>query len=236
MITLRSFVVLGLSLIIGLAVFGFQVGRAVKMGREFDRYLSVKGLSEREVKATLVIWPIRFSVTASDLVALKSAMEANRSLVLAFLTQHGIDTNEVTLGLPVVQDREDERIQFNRPALTRYRGTVPMVVRSANVDVVKKAIQSADALLDKGVSLAGTEAGDRTEFIFKAVNEVKPEMIREATASARAAAEKFAQDSKSKVGRIRKATQGALEIEDRDAASPEKKVLRVVTTVDFFLE
>ncbi len=236
MITIRSFVVLGLSLILGLAIFGVQIGRAVRLGREFDRYLSVKGLSEREVKATLVIWPIRCSVAAEQLGALKDAMEANRALVLAFLKEQGIDPKEVTLGLPIVSDREDERIQANRPSLPRYRGVVTLVVRSANVDTVKKAIQAADTLLERGVTLAGHEGGDRIEFIFDAVNSVKPDMIKEATANARAAAEKFAQDSKSKVGRIRKATQGALEIEDRDAASPERKVLRVVTTVDFFLD
>ncbi len=99
-----------------------------------------------------------------------------------------------------------------------------------------REIQGADALLEKGVTLAGNEFSDRIQFMFNAVNEVKPGMIEEATANARLAAEKFAKDSGSKVGRIRKATQGAMEIEDRDAASPEKKVLRVVTTVDFFLE
>jgi uncharacterized protein len=236
MITFRSFAVLGLSVVVGLAIFGLQLGKAVKMGREFDRYLAVKGLSEREVKATLVIWPIRFSVAAEDLGALKMAMETNRALVLSFLRDNGIDPKEITQGLPVVTDREDERIQANRPSLARYRGVVTLVVRSANVDVVKKAIQSADALLEKGVTLTGNESTDRIEFIFNAVNDIKPDMIKEATANARAAAEKFAQDSKSKVGRIRKATQGAMEIEDRDAASPERKILRVVTTVDFFLE
>lgn len=236
MITVRSFLVLGLSLVLGLTIFGVQIGRAVRAGREFDRYLTVKGLSEREVKATLVIWPIRFSVAAEDLTTLKAAMETNRALVLSFLQERGVDAKEITQGLPVVNDREDERIQANRPSLARYRGVVTLVVRSANVDVVKKAIQGADALLEKGVTLVGTESGDRIEFIFNAVNDIKPDMIKEATANARAAAEKFAQDSKSKVGRIRKATQGALEIEDRDAASPERKVLRVVTTVDFFLE
>lgn len=236
MITVRSFLVLGVSLVVGLAIFGLQIGRAVRMGREFDRYLAVKGLSEREVKATLVIWPIRFSVAAEDLGALKTAMETNRALVLSFLQESGIDSKEITQGLPVVSDREDERIQANRPSLPRYRAVVTLVVRSSNVDTVKKAIQGADALLEKGVTLAGNESGDRIEFLFNAVNDIKPDMIKEATANARAAAEKFAQDSKSKVGRIRKATQGALEIEDRDAASPEKKVLRVVTTVDFFLE
>ena len=165
---------------------------------------------------------------------MKTAMERNRALVLSFLQENGIDPTEITHGLPVVNDREDERIQANRPSLARYRGLVTLVVKSANVDVVKKAIQGADALLEKGVTLA--ESGDRVQFLFTAVNDIKPDMIREATANARAAAEKFAQDSKSKVGRIRKATQGALDIEDRDVASPERKVLRVVTTVDFFLE
>ena len=236
MITTRSFLVLGLSLVLGLAVFGFQVERAVRTGREFDRFLTVKGLSEREVKANLAIWPIRFSVDAEDLGALKNAMETNRALsAVAYLQESGIDTNEIKLGLPEVSDRLDERIQANRPALPIW-GVVTLVVRSPNVDVVKKAIQGADKLLEKGVTLTGEGYGDHTEFIFNAVNDVKPAMIKEATANARIAAEKFAQDSNSKVGRIRRATQGVLEIEDRDAASPEWKVLRVVTTVDFFLD
>jgi hypothetical protein len=236
MITVRSFLVLGLSLVLGLAIFGVQIGRAVKTGREFDRYLSVKGLSERDAKANLALWPIRFSVTAEDLVVLKQAMETNRALVLSFLQENGIDSKEIMQGLPEVSDREDQRLENKTPGLARYRAVVTLVVRSPNVDVVKKAIQNADTLLSKGVSLAGNDPGDRIEFVFNALNDVKPDMIKEATANARAAAEKFAQDSKSKVGRIRKATQGVLEIEDRDAASPEWKTLRVVTTVDFFLE
>jgi hypothetical protein len=235
-ISIRSFVVLGLSLVLGLTIFGVQIGRAVRTGREFDRYLTVRGLSEREVKATLAIWPIKFSVAAEGLGALKSMMETNRALVLSYLKETGIDSNEVALGLPEVSDRQDERIQAKTPSLPRYRGAATLVVRSANVDVVKKAIQGADALLERGVALADNEGDNRIQFLFNAVNEVKPDMIKEATANARASAEKFAQDSNSKVGRIRKAVQGVVEIEDLDAASPERKMLRVVTTVDFFLE
>jgi len=238
MITIRSFVVLGLSLILGLAIFGSQIGRAVKTGREFDRYLTVRGLSEREMKATLAIWPIKFSDYAESLATLKGTMATDRASVIAFLKSNGIATNEITQGLPDVSDREDERIQEKAPTLARYRGVVTLVVRSPNVEVVKKAIQAVDALLDKGVSLAGNENMDRIQFIFDAdaVNAVKPDMIKEATANARASAEKFAQDSKSTVGRIRRATQGTVEIEDRDVATPERKIIRVVTTVDFFLE
>ena len=70
MVSTRSFLVLGLSLIVGLSLFGAQIGRAVRKGREFDRCLTVRGLSEREVKATLAIWPIRFSAFGNELDAL----------------------------------------------------------------------------------------------------------------------------------------------------------------------
>jgi len=236
MISTRSVVILGLSLIIGLGLFGFQVVRAVKKGREFDRYLTVRGLSEREVKATLAIWPIRFSVNADDLLKLKSAMERDRGLVMAFLQDSGINSKDVTLGLPTISDRLEERTDDKKPVLSRYKGVVTIVVRSTDVDVVKKAIQQVETLLDKGVALTGNEYGEQPEFLFTEINQIKPDMIHEATANARASAEKFAQDSKTKVGAIRRATQGAVEIEDRDKASPEKKIIRVVTTVDFFVE
>jgi hypothetical protein len=236
MISTRSVVILGLSLIIGLGLFGFQVVRAVKKGREFDRYLTVRGLSEREVKATLAIWPIRFSVNADDLLKLKSAMERDRGLVMAFLQDSGINSKDVTLGLPTISDRLEERTDDKKPVLSRYKGVVTIVVRSTDVDVVKKAIQQVETLLDKGVALTGNEYGEQPEFLFTEINQIKPGMIEEATANARASAEKFAQDSKTKVGAIRRATQGAVEIEDRDKASPEKKIIRVVTTVDFFVE
>ncbi len=231
--TTRPFLALGICLALGLAVFGAEVGRAVKLGREFDRFLSVRGLSEREEKATLAIWPIHFSVADEDLNSLREKMESDRQIVLAFLKDHGIDSKEITFGLPSVIDRLDERIRTGASTLARYRGTVTLVVRSPNVDTVKKAIQEADVMLTKGVTM---DEGERIEFIFNAVNEVKPGMIKEATANARTAAEKFALDSRATVGRIRRAAQGVVEIEDRDAASPEWKRIRVVTTVDFFLE
>jgi hypothetical protein len=236
MVTIRSFLVLGSSLIIGLAVFGAQVGRAVKKGREFDRFLTVRGLSEREVKSTLAIWPVRYSVTAEKLEDLKSALETNRQIVISFLQESGIQVKEIAQGLPTVNDREDERIQSNRPRLPRYHAIATLVVRSSNVDVVKKAIQAADGLLERGVTLAGNDFNEKPQFIFDGINQIKPEMIKEATASARASAQQFALDSRSNVGKMRRATQGVLEIEDRDPASPEWKILRVVTTVDFFLD
>jgi hypothetical protein len=237
MITTRSFVWLGALLAAGLAIFGVQIGRAVQKGREFDRYFTVRGLSEREVKATLAIWPVRFETHADDLPKLKQAMERDRAIVQAFFRAHEIADDEVSLGLPGITDRAEDHANPMNDELRRYKAVVTLVVRSTKVDVVKRAIQDVAQLLDRGVRLSHHEYhGDRTQFLFEGVNALKPSMIEEATANARAAAAKFAQDSKARVGAIRRATQGVLEIDDRDVASPEQKIVRVVTTVEFFIE
>ena len=237
MITTRSFAVLGALLAFGLTVFGFLVIRAVKQGREFDRYLTVRGAAECEVKATLAIWPLRFGVAAEDLPTLRTSMESARSIVLTYLHARGLAEAEISFGLPEVSDRHDNDYQSKPEVkLPRYREAVTLVVRSKQVEVVKTAIQQADQLLSLGVSLTHNGYREGTEFLFDGLNEVKPGLIAEATANARISAEKFAHDSQARVGSIRHATQGMLEIEDRDAASPEIKRLRVVTTVEFFLQ
>ncbi len=236
MITTRSFAVLGVLLAAGLGIFGVQVGQAVKKGREFDRYLTVRGLAEREVKATLAIWPIRFAVYAEDLPLLKQSIEKTKAVVQGFLSEQGIPADSISYGLPSISDKSEDRYDGEQNQLPRYKAVTTLVVRSNQVDRVKQAIQRADTLLEKGITLVSNDYGDQTQFLFDGVNAVKPDMIREATANARVAAEKFAQDSKARVGSIRRATQGVLEIADRDVATPEIKVLRVVTTVDFFFE
>lgn len=236
MITTRSFAVLGALLALGLAIFGTQISAAVRRGREFDRYFTVRGLSEREVKSTYVIWPLRYAVAAEELPALREEMDRAKSLILQFLTEQHIPAGDCFYGLPNIQDRANERRDSDQIRLPRYNAIMTLVVRSTQVDVVKQAIQKSDALIAQGLPLLVNEYDHRIEFGYDALSTLKPAMIEEATANARAAAEKFAQDSQAKVGRIRKATQGVVEITDRDIASPELKIVRVVTTIEFFIE
>ncbi len=182
------------------------------------------------------MWPIHFTNLAEDLATLKESMERDRQILIRYLQEQGIGTNEISQGLPSVSDRVDQKVQAEYASLLRYKGTTSLLVRSTQVERVKNAIQRADTLLERGISLSEGDGSMRPQFLFTEINGTKPEMIKEATANARIAAEQFAQDSKTRVGAIRRATQGVLEIEDRDTASPERKVLRVVTTVEFFME
>lgn len=62
-----------------------------------------------------------------------------------------------------------------------------------------------------------------------------PQEVAEATQNARKAAERFAHDSGSEVGKIRPARQGLFTINVRGRNSPENKVTGVVTTVEYYI-
>ena len=73
-------------------------------------------------------------------------------------------------------------------------------------------------------------------YEFTKLNDVKPQMIEEATKNARVTAEKFASDSESKLGKIKHANQGIFSIVDHDNNTPDIKRVRVVTTIDYYLK
>jgi len=220
----------------GVAVAGLSASGAVKELRAAQRYVTVKGLAEREVDADLAIWPVSFQETADDLAALQRRVDERREAVAAFLVEAGFRREDLSFGAPRIQDLHAERAQGGAPpGRLRYLARAAVTVRSPDVPRVRRSMERSGELVSRGVMLA-QDWENRPQFLFTGLNAVKPAMIEEATVSAREAAAKFAKDSGSRVGKIRNASQGLFTIGDRDPNSPERKVVRVVTTVEYFLD
>jgi hypothetical protein len=162
-------------------------------------------------------------------------VDAKREVVAGFLVEAGFPREELSFAVPRIQDRQTENTgQPGHPHGPRYLEQATVIVRSRNVAAVKKAMDRSGQLVGRGVMLA-QDWENRPQFLFTGLNAIKPEMIEQATVSAREAAAKFAKDSGSRVGKIRTASQGLFTVSDRDPNSPERKVVRVVTTVEYFL-
>ena len=221
---------------VGIAVAGISIGIGFYKGRVADRYVTVKGLAEQEVNADLAIWPITFNVAENNLTVLQTGIDISRKTITNFLLESGFQNQDIAYSAPKITDTEAER-QYGteRKSQYRYIAQATVTTRTNNVQLVKQTMESSGELVGKGVVLAAQSWENPTEFLFTALNDIKPQMIEEATKNARQAAEKFAKDSGSKVGKIRNATQGYFSIQDRDRNSPEVKIVRVVTTVQYFL-
>lgn len=247
-----STTLLGVLLAIGLIVGGWTLGAEIKATRLSDRYVTVKGLVERKVKSDLAIWPLSYKEAGDDLSVVYAKTESDRKAVLQFLDQQGVQTSEIELGVIRVVDTQANEYGGNSRAPRRYIVEQQITVRTARVDQVAAAAQKTMQLLQKGIVLS-SNPGQGLIYKFTGLNTVKPDMITEATRNARAAADRFASDSGSKVGSIRQANQGVFSILPADQFSDAgetgefaggvaggdsslMKTVRIVTSVQYYLD
>lgn len=226
--------VLGVTLAIGLIWSGSYLKDAVQLWKQADRVVSVKGLAEREVDADLVLWPVSFSVSADSLADLYQAIDADKNKISAFLTQAGFKAQELSFAAPVVQDLWANQYGEQRPPL-RYKADAVLLVRSQQVARVKKTQPESVQLVSQGILLTQSYE-HKIQYIFTQLNDIKPQMIADATANARQAAAQFAEDADAEVGSIRSAQQGYFSVSDLDTYTPEIKKVRVVTSVEYLLD
>lgn len=224
----------GLFIMIGLIVLGFMFPRAVEKNRSYDRTVNVKGLCEKEVKADKVIWPIVYKVMADDVQDLYNQTSSSNDIIVDFLVSGGISPDEISVSVPKISDKlANEYGGYDRAY--RYIAKNVVTVYTDKVDDVLALMSRQSELLKKGIITGGESWENPVEFRYEGLNDVKPEMIEEATKNAREAAQKFAKDSDSELGKIKTASQGTFTIEDRDSNTPHIKKVRIVTSVTYYL-
>ncbi len=233
-------------LAVAITLAGFLAGNGFARARSADRYVTVKGVSEREAKADLAIWPLSVVGADNTLAAAHAKLEASISGVRQFLARNGIDTTQVELTGFSVSDALAQEYGPERRPTNRFIVRETLMIRSQRPDLVLAASQRIGELAAIGVVVSsGPEYrghGGGPTFVFTGLNKLKPPMIAEATARAREGAEQFARDSHSELAGIRRANQGVFEILQRDQApgigaeSQINKLVRVVSTVEYLLK
>ena len=231
----HSALTLGIFIFLGLATLGYLLGSAAIKFKEYERTVTAKGLSEREHEADIVIWPIQFTEASNDLAQLYTSIESGASKIKGFLEKSGIRSTEISLSPPAITDKSAQQYRGSSDAEFRYTALQTVNVYSKNVKGVRAVMSSLSELGKSGIVFTGSNYGTQTEYIFTKLNKIKPEMIEEATRKAREVAEKFAADSQSGLGKIKRASQGQFSINSRDKNNPHIKKVRVVSTVEYYL-
>ena len=220
---------------IAIVIASLMIPVSVSRFRSYERTVAVKGLCEKEVKADKAIWPLSYKVGGDDLSSLLSDVEKYNAMIVSFLKRGGLNDSEINVAAPQISDKYANEYG-NNDRKFRYLCSTVITVCTGNVDLVLKLQAKQFELIRNGIALVGDNWENKTQFSFEALNDIKPQMIEEATANAREAAKKFADDSGSHLGKIKSATQGTFSIEDRDSNTPYIKKIRVVTNVTYYLK
>lgn len=216
-------------------IAGAMLPVSVAKFKSYDRTIEVKGLCEREVKADKVIWPLTYKVMGNDLASVLSQTEEYNQAIVDFMIAGGIPAGQISITPPEISDKLASEYGTN-DRVYRYLCTNVITVCTEKVDEAI-ALQSRKAeLIRKGITFTTNDWENQVQFNFEALNDIKPEMIAEATANAREAADKFAKDSGSHIGKIKTATQGTFSIQNRDNNTPQIKKVRVVTYITYYIK
>lgn len=227
--------ILGLFIFCGLFSVGFFMKTALLEYKFAERTVVVKGLSEREYPADSVVWPIQFTTTSNQLTELYDQIEADTAKLIDFMVLHGIPKQDVFVSPPSITDKMAFQYSNGQSPEFRYSAIQTVTIHTEQIEKTLALMGEMSVLGKQGIAFTGSSYQWQTEFLFTRLNEVKPSMVEEATRNAREVAEKFAMDSDSKLGKIKKASQGQFAITPRDRNNPQIKKVRVVSTVEYYL-
>lgn len=232
----RSRVIAALVLACGVAAGGYFVGNGIKFFRNFDRSVEVKGLAEQNVKSDLATWSISFSVSGDNLKDLYQQISLNQKAVSKFLLSNNFAESSFQLGTISVSDNWANQYGGNNDKLPHYQISNSVSVTTPDVDLVAKVSQNAGELVSQGVIVGNNSIS----YFYNNLNNIKATMLDSATQNAKLAAETFAKNTQSQVGKIKSASQGVFTIASPDGSnigdtSNINKKVRVVTSIQFFI-
>lgn len=228
---------LGVFLACGLSIGGYFIGQTMYNAKVALNTAEAKGLAERRVEADRANWTITFTDTGKsreDIPELYEQSERNQQTIIALLKENGFVDDEIEIGV-IDYLYQEFRDEDQKLVDQKHRLTGSISVETDKVRLVSKARASVNKLIAQGIDITNQPPTYR----FTKLNEIKPDMLREATKNARIAANEFAEDAGVTVGGIRSARQGSFYVRDAgenfgDTKKIEKDV-RVVTNITFYL-
>ncbi len=234
---LPGFIIIGISLAIGLIGGGYFIGQTMYNAKVAINVAESKGLAERRVKADRAEWQVGYSVASGNgdnMQELYNRARKNQEAIIDILKKAGFSDEEMHIG--VINNRYQEFRDENQNLVDeKYILTGSINIETDKVDLVADARSTVNELIAQGYHIVNNDPAYR----FTSLNDIKPDMLSEASKNARIAANQFAKDAGVKVGRIKEARQGAFIIRDVGADYGDTRKLhkdvRVVTTITFYL-
>lgn len=230
-------VLLGLLLAVGIALAGYFVGQTLYNAKVAINTAEAKGLAERRVSADRAHWKLIYRITGAtreSVPELYQQAEQNQAAIVAILKEGGFSEEEIQLGVIDYIHRE-YRDENQKLVDQKHQLVGSISVETEQVALVAKVRAKVNKLIAKGIDIENHPPSYR----FTRLNEIKPDMLKEATQNARIAANEFADNAGVKVGGIRTARQGNFFIRDAgENYGDDKKIekdVRVVTTITFYL-
>jgi len=234
---------LGFFLAIGLIVAAFILKSGLVEIKSQGDEITVKGFAEKSIESDMAVWSGRISARGAQLESAYAKLEADRTRLLQFLEKSGATDLGVRLE-PVSTRAVYETLSDGRRGnrVVGYELGQTVSLSSRDLDMVDRVAQSSADLIRDGVELSASPP----QYYFTQLDELKVEMLAEASRDALRRAEVLAENSASRVGALRSASQGVFQITPEfstdvspygmNDTSTRQKSIKAVVTVRYAID
>lgn len=241
----RSALALSLAIILASLI----ASSAFLKAKRLDQTIKITGSAKRRIKSDLMIWRTSVSVEAATLADAYSRLTRDVEKTRAFLVAQGFSGNQIIVSAVTTtpirfSPRGPQGLQagpegagptsFNS-RITSYTLTQSLELRSSEIDKLTEVSRKVTQLINQGILLESNEP----EYLYTKLAELKVVMLADAARDARERVAQIASSAGGKVGEMRSAEMGVMQVKAADAneisgygvndvKSVEKDVLAVV--------
>ncbi len=239
----KALIPFGFLLALGLVISTYLVTDVMRDIRMSHQIIKVRGYAETQVESNLAIWSITVKARNRNMAEAYAVLAAHREKVLDFLKKNGVETQEVNdFSVHVSERKKRTEKGYATNEIEAFELSRKIEIKSRDVQNISKVSTAVAALLGEGIDL---QAG-MPSYYYTRVNELKSQLLVEATKDARERAGTLAEGSGVKLGPLRAARQGVFSVRSADSSSISEessddvssisKKVTAVVTVDYAMQ
>ncbi len=234
---------LGVCLAIGIIISSFLVARTVEKIKIQNQRIQIKGFAEQKITSDLVVWQSRITARSPNLITAYNKLKQDLQKVLTYLELKGIDRKdlEVSSVSTIIQYQlTDEGVATN--IIEGYVLDQNISITSPKVSEISAIANESTSLIEEGIEFASYNP----QYYYTKLDDLKIQLLGEATKNAKLRAEELAKNSGSEVGTLKYASQGVFQITPVNSTdvsdygiydtSTIDKSIKAVVTIEYSIE
>lgn len=219
----------GLALAIGLILSSIILGWFYSQKKTGDEAIAVTGSAKKRIKSDLVIWSAGVSYQAPQLADAYRQLSESMPRVKQYLVGKGIAENQMTISAissTTMRGRDENGNETSE--IRGYSLRQEIEVRSNDVERIAQIAREATELINQGILLESSAP----RFYYTQLGDLKIEMLGEAANDAKLRAERIAASTGNKIGTVRSARMGVMQITAADSTEVSDYGINDTSTID----
>jgi hypothetical protein len=197
---------------IAIVISSIFLGKAYVERSQRDGEIQVTGLGKADFDSDLIVWEGSFSAESKNLQDAYALLEEHKTVIQKYLEDKGVATAEIVFSAIAVSNKTkniySESGSYMGEEFIGYILSQEVVIESKEVEKIETISREITELLNRGVSFYSQSP----RYYYTQLADLKIEMISKATEDARLRAEKIAEFSGGKLGKLESARMGVFQI------------------------